>query len=189
MDNMEKNTSNDVEVLDFLDDEIEVVPVQEKTVPDVELASEVTPTTPEAPTYAEPTPVAPSMPEVPTHVEPTPVVNTNNLNYSAFDIEDNHQEKTYEGRVIPNIEPTEIVKTEEEKKILKDVEASTPTNLNDQLLKLEDTLSKNNLKEDIKKEENKDEAKSNKKAISFIVTIFILLAILILCLPFLIKLF
>lgn len=190
MDNMEKNTNNSIEVLDFFDDEVEVVPAQEVE-PYKESTVEVQPMMSEMESYIEPIFSGfENMTEkenMDSRIEP--VVNTNDFNYSSFDVEDDHKEESYANTVIPAIEPTEIVKTEEEKKILKDVEASTPTNLNDQLLKLEDTLSRNNLKEDIKKETDKDESKSNKKAISFIVIIFILLAVLIFCLPFLIKLF
>lgn len=116
------------------------------------------------------------------------IVNTANLNYSAFDVEDQNEPVMSTTTMMPPIEPKEIVKTEEEKKILKDLEATMPTDLNDQLLKLEDTLSKNNLKEDIQKNESKDEASSNKNAIIFISVIFVLLALLIVFLPTLVKL-
>ena len=81
------------------------------------------------------------------------------------------------------------VSADAEQQILKEVEQSTPTDLDDGNLKLEDTLSKNNLKEEIKQATNTEEPKSNKKALIFVVSIFIILGMLIILLPTLIQLF
>ena len=110
-------------------------------------------------------------------------MNTGDLNYSAFDVDDGQSQVPTYTTTIPPMEPAPVATTPEEKEVLKEVEASTPTNINDQILKVEDTLSSNNLKEEIKAETHKDESQTNKKAIIFVVTIFVVLGILILLLP------
>ncbi len=110
-------------------------------------------------------------------------MNTGDLNYSAFDVDDGQSQVPTYTTTIPPMEPSPVATTPEEKEVLKEVEASTPTNINDQILKVEDTLSSNNLKEEIKAETHKDESQTNKKAIIFVVTIFVVLGILILLLP------
>ena len=114
------------------------------------------------------------------------IVNTGNLDYSAFDVEDGQgRDASSYTMPIPGIEPTPAATTPEEKEILKEVEASTPTDLNDQVLKMEDTLVSNNLKEEIKEENAKDDSKVSKKAMIFVITIFVVLAALIFILPLL----
>ena len=163
------------------------------------------------PVMPEPTPVveapAPAMEEVPEfhgfelpkeEVKPevdysdmlnqvnSDIVNTGNLDYSAFDVEDGQgRDASSYTMPIPGIEPTPAATTPEEKEILKEVEASTPTDLNDQVLKMEDTLVSNNLKEEIKEENAKDDSKVSKKAMIFVITIFVVLAALIFILPLL----
>ncbi len=77
-----------------------------------------------------------------------------------------------------------------EETVIKEVTTAAPNKINDDILKVEDTLLTNNLKEDINKVvETKDEETQNKKALSFIIVLFVLLGLTILLLPFLSNIF
>ena len=90
----------------------------------------------------------------------------------------------------PTIEPISNPQPVIEQAVIQEVATATPNKINDDLLKVEDTLLSNNLKEDIKQEiKNKDEEKQNKKAKAFIITIFLLLGLTILLLPVLTNIF
>ncbi len=126
----------------------------------------------------------------PTIVQPQNV-NPNNLNYSAFDVPEANVEEPTVAPVLetPVVPQAPLTETKEEEKILQDALQSTPANMDDQVLKLEDTLSRNNLREQIQNASTKDETKLNQKAIIFIASIFVLLAALILLLPHITKVF
>ena len=75
-------------------------------------------------------------------------------------------------------------------KVLASAKENKSFEINDDILKVEDTLLTNNLKEDINKVvETKDEETQNKKALSFIIVLFVLLGLTILLLPFLSNIF
>lgn len=77
-----------------------------------------------------------------------------------------------------------------EESIIKEVATATPNKINDDVLKVEDTLLTNNLKDEIKKvEQERDEEAQNRKARIFIIAIFVLLGLTILLLPLLTNIF
>lgn len=77
-----------------------------------------------------------------------------------------------------------------EEAIIKEVVTAAPNKINDDVLKVEDTMLSNNLKEDVNEAlQVKDEESQNKRARAFIITLFLLLGVTILLLPVLTNIF
>lgn len=155
------NDNNDIEVIDILDED---TPALRKVEP-VALPKEETIDMPEVnPTMSStPTPVSmfdPAYDNKPTVEEPKDIVPS----LSAMDI------------------PSKPVETNEDA-IKKALEAK-PTNINDAMLEVEDTLLTNNLKQEIKEEA----PEVDKKKAMVIIFILVSLALVIITLPFIAQL-
>ena len=93
-----------------------------------------------------------------------------------------------ESQIASTMEPQVAQSTEEA--IIKEVTTAAPNKINDDVLKVEDTMLSNNLKEDVNEAlKAKDEESQNKRARAFIITLFLLLGVTILLLPVLTNIF